>query len=138
MCLYVRSKFKKARRDIPVYKVFRVETCGLCSPLKRNYVWEDGVNTVYHSEDSLAEFKEESMRRKRIGAGMFHSFKKLKNARKFAKEGWFGTFHIYKCIIPKGTEYVKGRMYDDIFSPAQYGSFSLEMKKYVEEVNNDL
>ena len=121
MCLKVRGKFKVAKKDIVCYKVLEVridDNNSLRSAYNSEYKWE--LNKLMSPEKTLLnreEFKKNVLREKEVTYGMLHTFKNKKRAFKLANElsNTYYPCQVHKCIIPKGTEYIKGRfLYRDM------------------------
>ena len=144
MCLSTKwklgtFKLKVAKKDIIVYKVFKKSHDGNNDLLSvfTNFRWK--VNELMEANTYDKElFREEIKTDKFIGNGVFHTFKNKRDAKYLIKllgEIWGSEYDltVYKCIIPKGTEYVKGYFFDDayIIKPVNYGSFNLIVKEEV-------
>ena len=120
MCLSTKwklgtFKLKVAKKDIIVYKVFKKSHDGNNDLLSvfTNFRWK--VNELMEANTYDKElFREEIKKDKFIGNGMFHTFKNKRDAKYLIKLlgeiwGYRYDYTVYKCIIPKGTEYVKGK-----------------------------
>ena len=129
MCLdrdIQENPLKLAEEDIVCYKGvqipheewFKVKTW-ILRKLKRfknykTYFSDDSIviGQVFIAEPVLT--KEEldiyDKRKSSLEGGFIHSFKNLKDARKFAK--WRGYVDVVKCIIPAGTYYFEGMNHD--------------------------
>ena len=144
MCLSTKwnlgtFKLKVAKKDIIVYKVFKKSNDNNNDLLSAftNFRWK--VNELMDANPYDKElFREKIKKYKFIGDGMFHTFKNKRDAKYLITllEGIWGSefdYTVYKCIIPKGTEYVKGYFFDDsyVIKPVNYGSFNLILKEEV-------
>lgn len=140
MCLKVRGKFKVAKKDIVCYKVIEVWTDdnnSLHSPYRSTFKWELNklMSPVENLTISREGFKKNVLRNKQVTYGMLHSFKNKRRAIKLANElssTCYFPFQVHKCIIPKGTEYIKGRLDNwEFIQPVNYASFNLILKEQI-------
>lgn len=142
MCLYLTKRDSiVAQEDIVCYKVLIVEkisAVGLdfrydfrgpsfhTEPLKyrffapfTHYEYRLGMilsadeNVTIQSNDCMTFFPYS------ISEGVFHTYKKLDDAKEVLKHG---TFVVVKCIIPKGSIYYQGYFMLDIGWCESYGS----------------
>lgn len=115
MCLITPGPLNKATEDIVCYKIlcecYHIggETT-LHSPYFRGYEsWKVGEMTT---PVSMADYN--GTKYARVGAGFLHSFKSVKDAFDLANIKLFlsrDVACVYKCVIPKGTQYYQG--FDD-------------------------
>lgn len=120
MCLTAkRNCFRYAKEDIECYKVVKKVKCG--SVYKKihgvDFVYETPYLNVIISEDiisgkepMLAHGKCETTRSDGeccIRSGYIHTFSDYPNAWCFNRQHR-EEYHVFKCIIPKGTRYAKG------------------------------
>ena len=145
MCLIPKGKFKIADKDIVVYKVLEVmrdkkkKKSFLCSVFNEKFKWKI-KKLMFPTENpcgnDIEAYKKKVLAEKFIGPGMFHTFKYKAGAKKYVKRlgGSYPSkeFPIYECVIPKGTEYIKGVLDNECFiRPINYCSFRLIVRKRV-------
>ena len=141
MCLYTKNKkLKVATKDIVCWKLFK--------PVRKTD--SEGNTTVhiyppYHDEfgeiedailsgekDYLAcpqDYNETlSLSKGIVKRGFIHTFAKKKDAQLKAKVAWWNSV-LYKCIIPKGTEYVTGICPDVFKNSKGYASRKIRVIK---------
>lgn len=140
MCLKVRGKFKVSKKDIVCYKVLERWTDdnnSLHSAYRSDYKWELNklMSPVENFMINREEFKKMVLHDKEVTCGMLHTFKNKRRAIKLANElssRCYYPFQVHRCIIPKGTEYIKGRFdTNDFIQPVNYASFNLILKEEI-------
>lgn len=117
MCLYIKSKkdnshIKTAKRNIVVYKVFRIPFSypdKLISPfMDKKY----NIGKTYYIKNSTIEkcWSNKKCRRKTTINEGIHSFRRFKDATSL--ENVFRSLGnmvvTYQCVIPAGSKYVLG------------------------------
>lgn len=121
MCLVSKKGTPiKCRVNLKCYKVFRVEY-GLEREQDRFYgaftkkeLPKYGVITdyVYSAEGNKKLYTDSYWGGYVIDDGYIHTFRNLEDAKRGFTYHYFnspGAYVIYECIIPKGTEYFRGR-----------------------------
>lgn len=121
MCLELLSKKLVAKEDIVCYKILRKRGNELYTPYQEVKI-KPGI---FKATGTLSE--DCGTRRKTVGEGVIHTFAKYDQARD--EKGRENTL-IYKCVIPKGTNYYIG-LFEAFLS---YGS---EIINVLEECNED-
>ena len=116
MCLTVRKNahFKIAKKDIVVYKVIEKVPFGLRTPFQLSPI---AIGETYRESGINVTFRE-------VNTGL-HSFCRLRSAKKLCekmilqnKSLWHVDkceYMVVKCIIPKGSMYIKGRVNGEYF-----------------------
>ena len=112
MCLYTKDpKVKIAKRKIVCYKVLSktnnsISDIEFMTPYQHTYIDNDIINgkkdfeakgsvDITDSFDAVAFYH--------LNGGCIHTYKRRKDAK------WCGSEQsVFKCIIPKGTEYYEG------------------------------
>ena len=143
MCLVAKNNncFRIARKDIVCYKVIAIYTA------KGNYAKAIGNDKKYLTPYRKVEIPWEII----IGAEPMKAFGKCTTIRSGTEciidSGYIHTFaeypkqwlvnindshpyHVFKCIIPKGTRYVKGTFYGSTLSE----SYASKQIVFIEEV----
>ena len=125
MCLWTKNAVKKiADKDIVCYKVIcKVGNDYLTiyqrTPIELGKTYTD--NELIHMGKGNDVYY--------IGQGVYHTFKKYKDAVVFLREHFLFTNRvIVRCVIPKGTEYYEGTFDDEEES---YGSKTLYLSKKI-------
>lgn len=141
MCLLTsRKNGWIAEKDIVCYKVLCEKNGVYFTPFMFKRVNEnvisgkcllhdDTVSDIYPLRNA---FSEKNSDRFLTGAGFIHSFKGLRSAKKLCSGlslRYSYNFVVYKCIIPAGTKYYKGK---DEYSDVR--AYAAEKIKFVEEV----
>lgn len=121
MCLELLSKKLVAKEDIVCYKMLIKRGNELYTP----YLEVKIKPGIFKATGTLSE--DYGTRRKTVGEGVIHTFAKYDQARD--EKGRKNTL-IYKCVIPKGTNYYIG-LFEAFLS---YGS---EVINVLEECNED-
>ena len=121
MCLELLSKKLVAKEDIVCYKILIKRGNELYTPYQEVKI-KPGI---FKATGTLSE--DCGTRRKTVGEGVIHTFAKYDQARD--EKGRKNTL-IYKCVIPKGTNYYIG-LFEAFLS---YGS---EVINVLEECNED-
>lgn len=142
MCLLTsRRKGWIAEKDIVCYKVLCEKNEDYFTPFMYRKVNENVISGKYPlHDDTVSEifypspnvFSEKNSNRFLTGAGFIHSFKGLRSAKNLCHD--LTHYHsynyiVYKCIIPAGTRYYKGK---DEYSGVN--AYAAEKIKFVEEV----
>ena len=112
MCLYLKSsKVRIAKEDIICYKFLVKEVGSYFTPYQSSLI-EVG-KLIEDTESLMIEKTSKRDFNFILYGGMFHTFKDIEAARKDVR--WFANnmsrvneYVIFKCIIPKGTEYYEG------------------------------
>ena len=136
MCLNVKwySIKRKAKEDIECFKVLRrVDSTSRLVTWCRDYPVTIGEEMV--AKTLKKEYWASYRQKWRVEVGI-HTVKTKDEALKvIAHSGFFRSAIIVRCIIPKGTEYYKGKwpadMYDRVLLDS-YASKSLIIKEIVE------
>lgn len=116
MCLYSKNKLREAKRDIKCYKVLKYfrRLNYLRTPFAKfpvditKKLKAEGLDSVILDENKIFIY----------GEGYIHTYKNIGDALScmdhlnFTKPNSDIEYKIYKCIIPKGTLYVKGNAYN--------------------------
>ena len=136
MCLKTRNfKCNIADEDILCFKVLEFsQACGYMTPCIHSYVAQDILNGIknmvalgeeeYNSHSTFME----------INGGFIHTFKCVEDAIVFCDYNDLfsnGAFHIFKCIIPKGTRYYDGTC----FCYGVMDSYASKEIKYLEKLD---
>lgn len=113
MCLLSKQDIYTADSDIMCYKVGEVSLNGIISPYELFFFEFDKLYTDQEPE-MITECEEGH---KMIEAGFFHAFADKRAALKEAEDlnrgyGYSKKYKVFQAIIPKGTKYYKGSLYD--------------------------
>ena len=113
MCLLSKQDIYTADSDIMCYKVGEVSLNGITSPYK--YFFFE-FNKLYTDQEP-EKVMEYGAGHKIIEAGFFHAFADKRDALKEAEDlnrgyGYSKEYKVFQAIIPKGTKYYKGSLYD--------------------------
>lgn len=111
MCLLIRDKDPKiAQEDIVCYKILE------CS--RRRDSWKTPFRQFEVEFDKLLADENKVFPKKlqtdseynlySVEKGCFHTFRDMYDARKISYSNGFGYCKVFKCVIPKGTEYYAG------------------------------
>lgn len=112
MCLFAKKK-SRADSDIICYKVGIPMENGITSP----YMGFPFLFNKEYTDEAPEGLQELEGKKFCVSSGFFHSFGDKKRAEKEANDlirGYGGSiiFKVYRAIIPKGTEYYEGILYD--------------------------
>lgn len=113
MCLLSKQDIYTANLDIMCYKVGEVSLNGIISPCEYFFFEFDKLYTDQEPEKVM----EYGAGHKIIEAEFFHAFTNKRAALKGAEDlnKWYGyskKYKVFQAIIPKGTKYYKGSLYD--------------------------
>ena len=143
MCLLTsRKRGWITAKDIVCYKVLYEKNEEYFTPYMYRRVNENVISGKYSFHDDTASvsviypsrnvFSEKNSNRFLTGAGFIHSFKGLRSAKQLCYDlslRHSNNYVVYKCIIPAGTRYYKGK--DEYLDVHAYAA---EKIKFVEEV----
>lgn len=136
MCLVIKDDIGFiATEDIVVYKVFEINRQhAMVSPFFGHCVWKPGVvKTEEVHESHPKPVRDYFYGKYLLGEGYFHSYALFSTARRTAST-WTSMDKnrpvIWKCVIPKGTEYYKG------WTNIGERSYASKALKPVEEIKN--
>lgn len=113
MCLFSKQDIYTTGSDIMCYKVGEASSNGVTSPYEFFFFEFDKLYT----DQKLERIMECRGGHKIIGAGFFHAFVNERAALKEAEDlnrsyGYSKEYKTFQAIIPKGTKYYKGSLYD--------------------------
>lgn len=142
MCLIVKKNTKKkiAEKDVVCYKL--VERCSydkttFRTPF-RNVILSDSIlkgKETYKASGRMMPFHPDYIELERgdriIEKGGIHTYANKKDVMKEVDKTNNSNFHIYKCIIPKGTPYYEGYFY---CLTGDYVSYASKQIKFVKQV----
>lgn len=134
MCLYIgENQPKIAKRSIVCYKVVRAYN-GLYYTSLMNYPITSyynikGYKFVDVNSDWILNYVFNSYGEQVILRGVIHTFQNLADAKSECDVKFHE--HIFKCVIPKGTEYIKGDSLCSFNRIKSYGSKSI---RFVEKI----
>ena len=141
MCLLTsRRQGWITAKDIVCYKVLCEKNGDYFTPYMYRRVNENVISGKYPLHDDTASdiyplhnvFSEKNSDRFLTGAGFIHSFKGFRSAKQLCYDlslRHSNNYIVYKCIIPAGTRYYKGK--DEYLGVHAYAA---EKIKFVEEV----
>ena len=123
----IRDVISTAEEDIIVYKALRYRSdMDIYTTPFRNVCVPDDVIAGNSSMKPLYNVNYDMITRN-VGKGFLHSFANEYGARRLQKVLRRGTMDVFKCIIPKGTEFIKG----DFCGDKSYASREL---KFIERL----
>ena len=136
MFISKRNEPKFAKQDIICYKFLIKKKEGFFTPYRYNIV---KIGKLLEDSKSVTMDEGEFFRgnKYQLKGGVFHSYKHIESAVEdiewFKEESYYKScqFHIFKCIIPKGTCYYEGI---DSAGDECYASRKIIIK---EEIKND-
>ena len=113
MCLFSKHDIYTTGSDIMCYKVGEVSLNGITSPYK--YFFFE-FNKLYTDQEP-EKVMEYGAGHKIIEARSFHAFTDKRAALKEAEDlntgyGYSKEYKVFQAIIPRGTKYYKGSLYD--------------------------
>ena len=113
MCLLSKQDIYTADSDIMCYKVGEVSLNGITSPYKYFFFEFNKLYTDQEPEKVIERIDGHKI----IEAGFFHAFADKRAALKEAEDlnrgyGYSKEYKVFQAIIPKGTKYYKGSLYD--------------------------
>ncbi len=113
MCLFSKQDIYTTDSDIMCYKVGEASPNGITSPYKYFFFEFDKLYTDQEPEKVMTYGEGHKI----IEEGFFHAFRDEKAALKEAEDlnrgyGYKKYYKIFKAIIPKGTRYCEGELYD--------------------------
>ena len=113
MCLLSKQDIYTADSDIMCYKVAKVSLNGIISPYELFFFEFDKLYTDHKPEMVIERVDGHKI----IEAGFFHTFADKRAALKEAEDlnrgyGYSKKYKVFQAIIPKGTKYYKGSLYD--------------------------
>ena len=113
MCLLSKQDIYTADSDIMCYKVGEVSLNGITSPYKYFFFEFNKLYTDQEPEMVIERIDGHKI----IEAGFFHAFADKRAALKEAEDlnrgyGYSKEYKVFQAIIPKGTKYYKGSLYD--------------------------
>lgn len=113
MCLLSKQDIYTADSDIMCYKVGKVSRNGIISPYELFFFEFDKLYTDQEPEMVIERVDGHKI----IEAGFFHAFADKRAALKEAEDlnrdyGYSKKYKVFQAIIPKGTKYYKGSLYD--------------------------
>lgn len=120
MCLLKQSTRLKATKDIVCYKVCKYINGGIYSFYHNRFRWV--LNKEYEADRATRTYTSAN-----VYDGYFHTYNSLNTALK-SFELINPRAKIFKCIIPKGTYYYKGRHDPDINGYLTDGYASKKLK----------
>lgn len=135
MCLITKhpAQVQTAKEDIVVYKLVEELKNSLNSSITSLYgpfqwikygIVENLPFSVREDDKFHIELNSCDLEEDCVTKGGFHTFKNLQDAIVCNKR-WKSEFAIYKCIIPRGTQYIEG-----IFQQSFIGLFTYKVEKY--------
>lgn len=131
MCLTVgrSAEMLTAEEDIVCYKILKKDSEGYFTPYRDFAVDMDSKILKAEGEIKVLHFLSAVPEKgKMIEGGVIHTFELFEDADEeiFRSGATPGIYEIFKCIIPKGTKYYKGRF----GTLSSYGSLCI---KFVEK-----
>jgi hypothetical protein len=149
MCLEVRTlngkiRVRTAKKDIPCLKIVEISN-GLCfTPYMRAEISQEtleGKNEFLAESNPMVAPRRNSRRRYVLRGGYVHTYAFTSRTNKVLSEEveYLCDSHrksyvisVYRCVIPKGTEFVKGKTRWD--KTRGYGSYASKSIRFTEKL----
>ena len=124
MCLISYKEKKIAEEDITVYKILckhvnnLVDTIEYHPPFKSRFEYKKGLNSTESEKENVYKNVYKNYARTTVEGGFLHAYTDIRVAFRIMKENFVDvkpfkeTYHVFKMVIPKGTEYYEGCVTD--------------------------